>query len=160
MWKKLDEAEQGIIRSLYKPEQFQSLTERERFFAFQRARDTVRLPRIQTHVRDVTIAEDHNVKLTCTATGPEMSVRWLKDGNPIEKSARVRILGNEGMYSLEIIRAGETDSGEYTCFFYNSNGEASTSAIVTVYAVIKEDPVPPTFVSVRGMLTSDVLNAC
>lgn len=126
------------------------MTERQRDLAFQRARDAIRLPRIHTHLRDVTLAEGHNVKLACTATGPEMSIRWLKDGVQVEKSPRLRILANEGFLSLEIINSTAADSGEYTCNFWNQNGEASTSAIVTIYEVIKDDPIPPTIVSVRG----------
>lgn len=152
LWSKLDEVEQGIIRSKYQPEEFKNLTERERFFAFQRARESARLPRIHSHIRDVTVSEGHNVKLTCTASGPEMSIRWLKDGIPVEKSIKNRILVNEGILSLEILRAIASDSGEYTCSLKNQNGEASTSAIVTIYEIIKDDPIPPTFISARGKL--------
>lgn len=151
LWRKLDEVEQGIIRSMYQPEAFKRLTERERFLAFQRARENARVPRIHSHIRDVTIQEGHNVKLTCTASGPELNIRWLKDGNPIEKGPRNRILFNEGILTLEIPRAMASDSGEYTCFLKNSNGDASTSAIVTVYEIMKELPQPPVIVSARGI---------
>lgn len=150
LWSKLDEVEQGIIRAKYEPQEFKKLTERERFFAFQRARELSRIPRLHSHIRDVTISEGHNVKLTCTASGPELNIKWLKDGNPVEKTPRHRILVNEGILSLEILRAGASDSGEYTCLLKNQNGEASTSAIVTVYEIIKDDPIPPTFISARG----------
>lgn len=128
------------------------MTERERFFAFQRAREQARIPRLHSHIRDVTISEGNNVKLTCTASGPELNVHWLKDGNPVEKTPRTRILMNEGILSLEILRATANDSGEYTCSLKNQNGEAATSAIVTVYEIIKDDPIPPTFVSARGKI--------
>lgn len=133
------------------------MTERERFFAFQRARDQARTPRIHTHIRDVTVSEGHNVKLTCTASGPELNIRWLKDGNQVEKGPRTRILMNEGMLSLEILRTGPNDSGEYTCSLKNPNGEASTSAIVTVYEIMKDDPVPPTFTFARGKIKSQIV---
>lgn len=151
LWSKLDEVEQGIIRSKYEPQEFKKLTERERFFAFQKARESARLPRIHSHIRDVTVSEGHNVKLTCTASGPELNIKWLKDGNPVEKMpAKNRILVNEGILSLEIFRATAADSGEYTCSLKNQNGEATTSAIVTIYEIIKDDPIPPTFVTARG----------
>lgn len=146
----MDEVEQGIIRSKYEPEEFQKLTERERFLAFQRARESARLPRIHSHIRDVTISEGNNVKLTCTASGPEMNIRWYKDGNPLEKGPRTRILANEGILTLEVLRSMATDSGEYSCVLKNQNGEAQTSAIVTVYEIIKDDPIPPTFTLARG----------
>ena len=81
-----------------------------------------------------------------------MNIRWLKDGNPVEKTLRTRILMNEGILILEILRAAASDSGEYTCLLTNQNGEASTSAIVTVYEIIKDDPVPPTFITARGKI--------
>lgn len=146
----MDEVEQGIIRSKYEPKEFKKMTERERFFAFQRARESARMPHIHSQIRDITIAEGHSMKLTCTASGPEMNIRWLRDGNPIEKGPRMRMLANEGILTLEIPNAMATDSGEYTCLIRNQNGEASTSAIVTIYEVIKDDPIPPTFISARG----------
>lgn len=74
----------------------------------------------------------------------------MKDGEPIEKSARHRVLVNEGILSFEILRSLPTDSGEYTCSLKNNNGEASTSSIVTIYEVIKDDPTPPVITTVRG----------
>lgn len=152
LWSKLDEVEQGIIRSMYEPEAFKALTERERFYAFQRARENARVPRIHNHIRDVTIEEGHGIKLTCTASGPELNIRWLKDGNHIEKGPRNRILVNEGILIFEIPRALPSDSGEYTCLLRNPNGDAMTSAIVTVYEIIQELPQPPVIISVRGKL--------
>lgn len=149
-WKKLDETEQGIIRSLYEPKAFKGMTERERDFAFQRARENARIPRIYSHLKDVTLEEGQNIRLTCTASGPELNIKWLKDGNPVEKSARLRVLVNEGILCMEIIRSMPSDSGEYTCLLTNSNGDASTSAIVTIFEIVKADPQPPTFITVRG----------
>lgn len=146
----MDEVEQGIIRAKYEPKEFKKLTERERFFAFQRAREAARMPHMHSHIRDVTIPEGHSVKLTCTASGPEMNIKWLKDGNPVERGPKLRTLANEGILTLEIPRAVASDSGEYTCLITNQNGEVSTSAIVTVYEIIKDDPIPPTFISARG----------
>lgn len=127
------------------------MTERERDLQFQKSREAARLPRIFTHLKDISISEGHNVKLTCTVAGPELIIKWLKDGEPIEKSPRHRILLNEGIVSFEIIRSLPLDSGEYTCSLHNNNGDASTSSIVTIYEIIKEAPSPPVITSVRGM---------
>lgn len=150
LWTTLTEEQQGIIRSKYERKKHKKLTERERDLEWQKAREAARLPRIHSHLKDVTVEEGHNVKLTCTVTGPELNIKWYKDGNPIEKSPRVRILVNEGILSLELLRSLPTDSGEYTCSLKNNNGDASTSAILTVYEVIKDDPTPPTFTVARG----------
>lgn len=151
-WTKMDADGQGVIRSTYERKQHKKLSERERDQEWQKRRESTRIPRIHTHLKDVAIEEGHNVKLTCTATGPELSIKWLRDGNPIERGPKYRILVNEGMLILEIMRALPSDSAEYTCSLGNINGEASTSAIVTVYDVIRDDPIPPTFTSARGIL--------
>lgn len=152
-WTKMDGDGQGVIRSTYERKKHKKLSERERDQEWQKRRESTRIPRIHTHLKDVASEEGHNVKLTCTASGPELMIKWLRDGNPIERSPKYKILVNEGILSLEIMRALPSDSAEYTCSLSNINGEASTSAIVTVYDVIRDDPVPPTFTSARG-------NAC
>lgn len=154
LWSKLDEEQQGIIRAKYERKKHKKMTERERDLEFQKAREAARLPRIHAHLKDISTTEGHNVKLTCTVTGPELVIKWLKDGEPIEKSPRHRILINEGILSFEILRALPTDSGEYTCTLKNTNGDASTSSIVTIYEIIKDDPTPPTFTAVRGILSN------
>lgn len=149
-WTKLDGDGQGVIRSTYERKKHKKLTERERDQEWQKRRESTRIPRIHTHLKDLASEEGHNVKLTCTASGPELMIKWLRDGNPVERSPKYKILVNEGILSLEIMRALPSDSAEYTCLLSNINGEASTSAIVTIYDVIRDDPVPPTFTSARG----------
>lgn len=152
-WTKMDADGQGVIRSTYERKQHKKLSERERDQEWQKRRESTRIPRIHTHLKDVAVEEGHNVRLTCTVTGPELMIKWLRDGNPLERGPKYRILANEGMLILEIMRALPSDSAEYTCSLSNINGEASTSAIVTVYDVIRDDPIPPTFTSARGTYT-------
>lgn len=149
-WDKLDAEQQGIIRAQYEQKRLKKLSERERDIEWQRAREAARIPRIHVHLKDVAIAEGNNLKLTCTVAGPGMIIKWYRDGHIIERSPKYRILVNEGIVSLEIMRTTPRDSGEYCCRLHNENGDASTTAIVTVYDVIKEVPTPPTFTLARG----------
>lgn len=82
----------------------------------------------------------------------------MKDCHPLEKSPKYRVLVNEGIVSLEILRTLPSDSGEYTCKLTNNNGDASTTAIVTIYDVIKDDPTPPTFTLVRGITLYNLMD--
>lgn len=150
LWTKFDDGQQGVIRSGYERKKHKRLSERERDIEWQKRREAARIPRIHVHLKDITIAEGHNVRLTCNVTGPELVIRWLKNGEPIEKGPKYRILANEGIVALEIVRSVPSDSGEYTCSIRNNNGSAVTSAIVTIYEVVKDEPAPPTFTSARG----------
>lgn len=152
-WDKYDD-QQGVIRSKYERKKHKKMSERERDIEWQKAREAARYPRIHAHLKDCAIEEGHSIKLTCTVSGPELNIKWLKDGHPLEKSPKYRVLVNEGIVSLEILRTLPSDSGEYTCSLTNSNGDASTSAIVTIFDVIKDDPTPPTFTLARGIQCS------
>lgn len=156
-WDKYDD-QQGVIRSKYERKKHKKLSERERDIEWQKAREAARYPRIHAHLKDCAIEEGHSIKLTCTVSGPELLIKWLKDGHPLEKSPKYRVLVNEGIVSLEILRTLPSDSGEYTCSVSNNNGDASTTAIVTIYDVIKDDPTPPTFTLVRGMSLYKIYN--
>lgn len=129
------------------------MSERERDREWRKAREAARRPRIHVHLKDVATEEGHNVKLMTNISGPELNIRWLKNGEPIERGPKYRISMNEGIVGLEIMRAVPNDSGEYSCSVRNNNGDAVTSAIVTIYDVIKDDPTPPTFTSARGIIT-------
>lgn len=151
-WDKLDAEQQGIIRAQYEQKRLKKLSERERDIEWQRAREAARIPRIHVHLKDVAVPEGNNLKLTCTVAGPGMIIKWYRDGHIIERSPKYRILVNEGIVSLEIMRTNPRDSGEYCCRLHNENGDASTTAIVTVYDVIKAVPTPPTFTLSRGKI--------
>lgn len=150
LWKKMNEEQQGVIKSDHGKKHVKK-SERERDLEWRKARAAARLPRIHVHLKDLAMEEGHNVRLMTNISGPELSIRWLKDGVAVERGPKYRILINEGIIGLEIIKATPKDSGEYTCAVSNSNGNAATTAIVTIYEVIKDDPTPPTFTSARGM---------
>lgn len=128
------------------------MTERDRDLEWQRQRQMMRPPLVISHLKSRAVPIGSTAKLTCNVTGPSISVRWLKNGNPIELNPnKYKFFNSEGLLSLEIINVELKDSAEYTCFAKNKNGETSTLAMITVYDNFDVDrPIPPTFVTIKG----------
>lgn len=128
------------------------MTEKDRDLAWQRERQMMRPPLVISHLKSRAVAAGQTAKLTCNVTGPAITVRWLKNGNPIElKPEKYKFFNSEGLLSLEILNVKKRDNAEYTCLVKNKNGETSTIASLTVYESIdSERPVPPTFITIKG----------
>lgn len=148
-WDKLTEEEQDDIRAQYEERKQKKLAYRQKYLDFQRAREEARNPHVAVHLRDIALPEGKNAKLSCAVTGPGLVIKWYRDGHIIERSPKYKMLVNEGLVSLEIVKPLPSDSGEYACRLHNDNGDAGTSCILTVYDVIKKDPMPPTFTLIR-----------
>lgn len=71
-----------------------------------------------------------------------MRVEWLKDGRPLEASSRITTFFNFGYVALTIKQVSIYDVGTYTCTAYNTMGQASTSARLTI--ISKKDIVSDT----------------
>ncbi|XP_067156720.1 hemicentin-1 [Apteryx mantelli] len=79
------------------------------------------------------------LELDCSATGtPSPTITWLKDGQPVEEGAGLKILLNG--HKLLISRAQVSDTGRYKCVAANKAGEHEREFDVTVH-------VPPTIKS-------------
>lgn len=128
------------------------MTEKDRDLEWQRQRAMMRPPLVISHMKSRAVAIGQTAKLTCNVTGPGVTVRWLKNGNPVElKPEKYKFFNSEGLLSLEISNVKKRDGGEYTCFAKNNNGETSTIATLTVYESLDtERPTPPTFVTIKG----------
>jgi Immunoglobulin I-set domain len=128
------------------------MTEKDRDLAWQRERQMMRPPLVISHLKSRAVAMGQTAKLTCNVTGPAITVRWLKNGNPIElKPDKYKFFNSEGLLSLEIMNVKKRDGAEYTCLVKNKNGETETIASLTVYeSVDTERPVPPTFITIKG----------
>lgn len=68
-----------------------------------------------------------------------LRVEWLKDGRPVEASSRITTFFNFGYVALTIKYVTVHDVGNYTCRAYNSMGQATTTAQLSV--VSKENIV-------------------
>ncbi|XP_038571298.1 hemicentin-1 isoform X2 [Micropterus salmoides] len=89
--------------------------------------------------QDVSVLQNRQVTLECKSDAvPPPSLTWLKDGQTIQGSARVRILSS-GRY-LQINMAELSDRAQYTCVASNIAGKTTRqfNLAVTVAPIIKE----------------------
>uniref|UniRef100_A0A1B0BT08 Ig-like domain-containing protein n=1 Tax=Glossina palpalis gambiensis TaxID=67801 RepID=A0A1B0BT08_9MUSC len=124
-------------------------SEKQRDEEWQRRREQLRLPHFVVFLSDRTVEAGQKVRLTCAIGGPELSVKWFKDGRQLERDATHRIINNNNIIILEVINTTILDSGEYSCVIANMNDEVTSSCFVTIYEVFKDEPAPPTFKLVK-----------
>lgn len=160
LWKSVDDIEKQLkdseggskkpkSKEASRRESTHEMTERERDLEWQRQRQLMRPPLVISHLKSRSAPKGSTVKLTCTISGPGITVRWFKDGDPIEKNPRHTFKVSEGLLSLEMKDVEFSDAGEYSCIIKNKNGETSTSTSVQVYENIESKPIPPTFISIK-----------
>lgn len=63
---------------------------------------------------------------------PNVNFKWFKSGTEIRQGEKYRIISHLNKSSLEIMKSGNADSGEYTCKATNPNGSDRCSAYLTV----------------------------
>ncbi|XP_070688049.1 hemicentin-1 [Pempheris klunzingeri] len=89
--------------------------------------------------QDVSVLQNRQVTLECKSDAvPPPTLTWLKDGKPLQASARVRILSG-GRY-LQINMAELSDRAQYTCVASNIAGKTTRqfNLAVNVAPTIKE----------------------
>ncbi|XP_061389091.1 muscle M-line assembly protein unc-89 [Musca vetustissima] len=124
-------------------------SEKQRDEEWKRMREQKRLPHFIVFLSDRTVEAGHNVRLACAVGGPELSVKWFKDGRQLERDSTHRIINNNNILALEVVNTTILDSGEYSCVIANMNDEVTSSCYVTIYEVFKDQPAPPSFKLVR-----------
>uniref|UniRef100_A0A3Q2YR82 Hemicentin 1 n=1 Tax=Hippocampus comes TaxID=109280 RepID=A0A3Q2YR82_HIPCM len=89
---------------------------------------------------EVSVLQNRQVTLECKSDAvPPPTLSWLKDGQPLQVSARVRVL-SEGRY-LQINMAGLSDKAQYTCMASNIVGRTTREFNLNVNApTIKDGP--------------------
>lgn len=148
-WTKVKEEDEPVVVEP-KKEPIKSATEKEKDAEWQRQREALRPPAIENFLSDRTVREFENLKLTCNVSGPDLNIKWFKNGIIVEKSNRVKLRVSDGLLVLEIPKAEIADSGEYSCLIRNKNGDVSTKCNVTVYKEVLDRPTAPTFTTIRG----------
>ncbi|XP_071373120.1 hemicentin-1, partial [Centroberyx affinis] len=91
--------------------------------------------------QDVSVLQSRQVTLECKSDAvPPPTLTWLKDGQPLQASARVRILSS-GRY-LQINMAELSDGAQYTCVASNIAGKTTRqfNLAVNVAPTIKDSP--------------------
>ncbi|KAI3368574.1 hypothetical protein L3Q82_025583, partial [Scortum barcoo] len=89
--------------------------------------------------QDVSVLQNRQVTLECKSDAvPPPTLTWLKDGQPLQASARVRVLSG-GRY-LQINMADLGDKAQYTCVASNIAGKTTRqfNLAVNVAPTIKE----------------------
>lgn len=127
------------------------LSEKEHDAEWQREREARKGPVLLSHLTARTVSEHTPIKLACSVDGPDLLVKWMKNGGVIGKGPNNKQTATDGLIVMELLSPTKDDSGEYTCVIKNKNGEVSTSANVSVYEISSELVIAPTFVSVRGI---------
>lgn len=83
---------------------------------------------------------DGNITLICNPeSAPPSKKEWFKDGSVLNSGSRVQILPNG---NLLIIKAEQSDKGNYTCKASNKHGEATSSGYVDVLPSIEISQPP------------------
>ncbi|XP_076007425.1 hemicentin-1 [Genypterus blacodes] len=91
--------------------------------------------------QDVSVLKSRQVTLECKSDAiPPPTLTWLKDGQPLQASARIRILSS-GRY-LQINTAELSDRAQYTCVASNIAGKTTRqfNLTVNVAPTIEDDP--------------------
>nr|XP_061790885.1 hemicentin-1-like [Nerophis lumbriciformis] len=97
----------------------------------------------ETTPQDVSVLQNRQVTLECKSDAvPPPTLSWLKDGQPLQVSARVRLL-SAGRY-LQINMAGLNDKAQYTCVASNIVGETTRDFNLIVNAAPKIQDGPQT----------------
>lgn len=155
-WKRIAEEEgEEFMQQMRKYSIALRRSEKERDADWQRRREQARNPHFINFLTDRTCESGQNVRLACAVDGPELSVKWFKDGRQLERDATHRIINNNNILALEVVNTTILDSGEYSCTIANMNDEVTSSCIVTIYEVFKDEPKPPSFRLVKGRYVSN-----
>ncbi|XP_076372318.1 CAVP-target protein-like [Tachypleus tridentatus] len=66
------------------------------------------------------------------ANDPNLTIKWFKNGQPLQTSLRITISFDNGVAVLYIHSAILADSGVYVCQASNTAGEATTRGVLSV----------------------------
>ncbi|XP_039595109.1 myosin light chain kinase, smooth muscle isoform X1 [Polypterus senegalus] len=92
------------------------------------------VPHFIEPLQDITATEGSEAHFQCRVqANPAPQVSWLLDGRPVTESAHSRVAHeDQGGFSLQLSSVSAQDSGLYSCKATNSQGEALSSARLSV----------------------------
>ncbi|XP_017147184.1 muscle M-line assembly protein unc-89 isoform X11 [Drosophila miranda] len=144
-WQRIAAIEgEEFMQQMRKYSMAKRISEKERDADWQNRREQGRRPKFINFLSDRTVECGQSVRLACAVDGPELSAKWFKDRRQLERDGCHRISNNNNILVLEVLNTNILDSGEYSCVISNQNDEVTSSCIVTVYEVFKDEPKPPT----------------
>ncbi|XP_060064415.1 titin-like, partial [Ylistrum balloti] len=91
-------------------------------------------PWFKTQIRNLMgLKENDSAHFECKLLplgDPTMEIEWFKDGQPLHHGHRYKPMHDFGFVCLDILYTYPEDSGEYSCTARNSQGEATTTAVL------------------------------
>lgn len=108
-------------------------SEKDRDLEFQEYIRELCRPNIISYLPDRVAPKGSSIRLTCTVKGNNIQTRWLKNGELMERAARIQTRSDGEIHTLEISDITVKDEGVYTAVFKNRAGEVETSSRIKVY---------------------------
>lgn len=108
-------------------------SEKDRDLEFQEYIRELCRPNIISYLPDRVAPKGSSIRLTCTVKGNNIQTRWLKNGELMERAARIQTRSDGEIHTLEISDITVKDEGVYTAAFKNRAGEVETSSRIKVY---------------------------
>ncbi|KPU76642.1 uncharacterized protein Dana_GF13334, isoform F [Drosophila ananassae] len=143
-WQRIAAVEgEEFMQQMRKYSQAKRISEKERDADWQRHREQARNPKFINFLSDRAAETGQSVRLACAVDGPELSAKWYHNRKQLERDGCHRIMNNNNILVLEVLNTTILDSGEYSCVISNQNDEVTSSCIVTIYEVFKDEPKPP-----------------
>ncbi|XP_017019749.1 muscle M-line assembly protein unc-89 isoform X1 [Drosophila kikkawai] len=143
-WQRIAAIEgEEFMQQMRKYSQAKRISEKERDADWQRRREQARNPKFINFLSDRAAEAGQSVRLACAVDGPELSAKWYHNRKQLERDGCHRIINNNNILVLEVLNTTILDSGEYSCVISNQNDEVTSSCIVTIYEVFKDEPKPP-----------------
>nr|XP_043067008.1 muscle M-line assembly protein unc-89 isoform X2 [Drosophila bipectinata] len=143
-WQRIAAVEgEEFMQQMRKYSQAKRISEKERDADWQRRREQARNPKFINFLSDRAAETGQSVRLACAVDGPELSAKWFHNKKQLERDGCHRIMNNNNILVLEVLNTTILDSGEYSCVISNQNDEVTSSCIVTIYEVFKDEPKPP-----------------
>lgn len=90
--------------------------------------------RLQSELHDVDIECGATAKFTCRVGGSEPNILWLKNGQPLDEGCKYFSSINNGVVTLEVLNADNSDAGTYSCIVRNAHNTVTTSSRLVVSA--------------------------
>lgn len=151
-WQRIAAVEgEEFMQQMRKYSQAKRISEKERDADWQRRREQARNPKFINFLSDRAVEAGQSVRLACAVDGPELSVKWYHNRKQLERDGCHRIINNNNILVLEVLNTTILDSGEYSCVISNQNDETSSSCIVTIYEIFKDEPKPPSIQYIKGI---------
>uniref|UniRef100_A0A915K311 Ig-like domain-containing protein n=1 Tax=Romanomermis culicivorax TaxID=13658 RepID=A0A915K311_ROMCU len=85
---------------------------------------------------------------------PNLKIEWLKDNMPLKMANRIQIINDFGLVALRIDPTILEDQAVYTCFAYNRQGRAQTSARLSCFKesrMLLQSQNPQTWGAIRHL---------